>query len=404
MKNATEIKMFKQKFKLVSLHLNERTRRIWAATEAKMFGHGGVTILSKATGLSRSTIHLGLEDIESKKTIPVEQIRKDGGGRKKIVDTDKTILKDLEKLLEPSTRGDPESVLRWTCKSTRNLAAELNKNGHRISDRKVCDLLSELGYSLQSNRKTKEGNEHPDRDKQFLYIYKKAKQFQRAAQPIISVDTKKKEMIGNYANSGVEWKPKGEPEEVNTHDFLAPDVPKAAPYGVYDVTKNEGWVSVGISHDTAEFAVATIKKWWNKMGKKRYPEATKIYINSDCGGSNSKSSRLWKAELQKLADTIGLDIHVSHFPPGTSKWNKIEHKMFSYISMNWRGRPLTTYNVVVNLIGNTKNKTGLEIRAELDENKYEKGIKITDEEFNSISLKRCKFHGEWNYVIKTRKQ
>ena len=404
MKNATEIKMFKQKFKLVSLHLNERTRRIWAATEAKMFGHGGVTILSKATGLSRSTIHLGLEDIQSKKTIPVEQIRKNGGGRKKIVDTDKTILKDLEKLLEPSTRGDPESVLRWTCKSTRNLASELNKNGHRVSDRKVCDLLSELGYSLQSNRKTQEGNDHPDRDKQFLYIYKKAKQFQRADQPIISVDTKKKEMIGNYANSGVEWNPKGKPEEVNTHDFPDPDVPKAAPYGVYDITKNEGWVSVGISHDTAEFAVATIKKWWNKMGKKRYPEATKIYINSDCGGSNSKRSRLWKAELQKLADAIGLDIHVSHFPPGTSKWNKIEHKMFSYISMNWRGRPLTTYNVVVNLIGNTKNKTGLEIRAELDENKYEKGIKITDEEFNSISLKRCKFHGEWNYIIKTRKQ
>ena len=403
MKNMDVIKKFKHKFKLVSLHLNERTRRIWAATEAKMFGHGGVTILSAATGISRPTIYLGLEEIKSKKAINPEKIRKSGGGRKKLVDKDKTILKDLEKLLEPSTRGDPESILRWTCKSTRNLATELNKNGHRVGDRKICDLLSELGYSLQANRKTKEGSSHPDRDKQFLYIYRKAKRLQYANQPIISVDTKKKELVGNYKNSGAEWKRKGKPEEVNSHDFPDPKETKAAPYGVYDVTRNEGWVSVGISHDTAEFAVATIKRWWNKMGKKRYPKAKTIYITSDCGGSNSKKSRLWKAELQRLADTIGLNIHVSHFPPGTSKWNKIEHKMFSYISMNWRGRPLTTYNVIVNLIGNTKNKTGLEIRAELDDRKYEKGIKITDEEFNSISLRECKFHGDWNYIIKTRK-
>lgn len=402
MKNMDVIKKFKQKFNLISLHLNERTRRIWAASEAKIFGEGGVSILSTATGISRSTIYLGLEDIKSKKVIDPEQIRRPGGGRKKLIDKDKEILKDLEKLIDPSTRGDPESVLRWTCKSTRNLAAELNKNGHRVSDRKICDLLSELGYSLQANRKTREGNSHPDRDKQFLYIYRKVKRFQSANQPIISVDTKKKEIVGNYKNSGAEWKQKRKPEEVNAHDFPDKQKPKAAPYGVYDITRNEGWVSVGISHDTAEFAVATIKKWWSKMGKKRYPKAKAIYITSDCG-SNNKKSRLWKAELQRLADKTGLNIHVSHFPPGTSKWNKIEHKMFSYISMNWRGRPLTTYNVVVNLIGNTKNKTGLEIRAELDENRYEKGIKITDEEFNSISLRECKFHGEWNYVIKSRK-
>jgi transposase len=397
------IKKFRKKFKLVSLHLNERTRRIWAATEAKMFGPSGVSILSAATGISRPTIYLGLEEIKSKKVISPDKIRKPGGGRKKLINKDKTILKDLEKILEPATRGDPESILRWTCKSTRNLANELNRNGHRVSDRKICDLLSELGYSLQANRKTKEGNSHPDRDKQFLYIYRKAKRLQYANQPIISVDTKKKEIIGNYKNSGAEWREKGKPEEVNGHDFPDPKNPKAAPYGVYDITRNEGWVSVGISHDTAEFAVATIKRWWSKMGKKRYPNAKSIYITSDCGGSNSKKSRLWKYELQKLADRIRLNIHVSHFPPGTSKWNKIEHKMFSYISMNWRGRPLTTYNVVVNLIGNTKNKTGLEIRAELDDRKYEKGIKITDEEFNAIRLIKSKFHGDWNYIIKTRK-
>lgn len=398
------IKKLKKKYKLVSLHLNERTRRIWVATEAKMLGQGGVAILSAATGISRPTIYLGLEEIKLRKVIGPEKIRKSGGGRKKLIYKDKALLSDLENLLEPDTRGDPESILRWTCKSTRNLANELNKNGHRISDRKICDLLSELGYSLQANRKTKEGSSHPDRDKQFLYIYRKAKRLQYANQPIISVDTKKKEIIGNYKNSGAEWRQKGKPKEVNGHDFPDPKKPKAAPYGVYDITRNEGWVSVGISHDTAEFAVATIKRWWSKMGKKRYPKAKTIYITSDCGGSNSKKSRLWKAELQRLADKIGLNIHVSHFPPGTSKWNKIEHKMFSYISMNWRGRPLTTYNVVVNLIGNTKNKTGLEIRAELDNRKYEKGIKITDEEFSAIKLIKCRFHGEWNYIIKTRKR
>lgn len=396
------VKNFRKKFYLVSPHLNEKTRRIWAASESKIFGRGGVTILSRATGLSRSTIHLGLRDLECKKPINAEQVRRIGGGRKKLIDKDKTILNDLESILEPSTRGDPESSLRWTCKSTRRLAEQLNKNGHKVCSRKICDLLSELGYSLQANSKKREGIRHSDRDAQFLYIYRNVKRFQTLKQPVISVDTKKKELIGNYKNSGQEWKLKYHPTEVNTHDFPESNMPKASPYGVYDVTKNEGWVSIGISHDTAAFAVATIRRWWIKMGKEKYPRANKLYITADCGGSNNKKSRLWKMELQKLADDLKLSIYVSHFPPGTSKWNKIEHKMFSYISMNWRGRPLTTYNVVVNLISNTKNKSGLEIRAELDEHEYEKGIKISDEDFGALNLKECKFHGEWNYTIKCR--
>lgn len=395
------IKYFKKKLALVSRHLNERTLRIWAATEAKMFGHGGVTALSKATGLSRSTIHLGLKDLKSKK-IPIENIRRAGAGRKQIIETDQTILGDLEALLEPATRGDPESALLWTSKSTRKLAEDLNKDGHRVSERKICDLLSDLGYSLQANNKTKEGSNHPDRNDQFLYIYNNVKCFQKAGQPVISVDTKKKEMVGNYKNNGKEWSKKHNPVDVKAHDFPDPKVTKAAPYGVYDIARNEGWVSVGISCDTAQFAVSTIKRWWQKMGRKRYPHAKKIYITADCGGSNSRRSRLWKMELQKLADQLKIDIHVSHFPPGTSKWNKIEHKMFSFISINWRGRPLTTYNVVVNLISNTKTESGLQIRAEMDTRKYEKGIKISNEDFKRINLKKCKFHGEWNYIIKGR--
>ena len=400
--NTDAIKFFKKKFSFVRDHLNERTLRIWSATEAKMFGHGGVTALSKVTGLSRATIHRGLKDLKSKK-IPIENIRKPGAGRKKLIVTDENILGDLEALLEPATRGDPESILLWTCKSTRQLAKELNKNGYRISDRKICDLLSDLGYSLQANNKTQEGASHPDRNDQFSYIYNTVKNFQKSGQPIISVDTKKKEMIGNYKNNGKEWSKKHNPVDVQAHDFPDPNVPKAAPYGVYDISRNEGWVSVGISHDTAQFAVATIKKWWQKMGKKRYPFAKKIYITADCGGSNSRRSRLWKMELQKLADHLKINIHVSHFPPGTSKWNKIEHKMFSYISINWRGRPLTTYNVVVNLISNTKTESGLQIRAEMDTRKYEKGIKISNEDFEKINLKKCQFHGEWNYIIRPRK-
>ncbi len=389
-----------KKYKLISVHLNERTRRIWAASEAKSFGHGGISAVSKATGISRVTIHAGIKELSNKKKLRPEKIRCHGGGRKKLTDKDPKILTDLESILEPSVRGDPESTLRWTCKSTRHLSEALNKNGYRVSARKICDLLSDLGYSLQANFKTNEGKNHPDRDEQFLYIYKKVKSFKSGKQPVISVDTKKKELIGNYKNNGKEWSKKGKPLKVNGHDFPDPDVPKAAPYGVYDITENKGWVSVGISSDTAEFAVASIKKWWLKLGKKKYPQAKKIYITADSGGSNSSRSRLWKYELQKLSNKYKFAIHVSHFPPGTSKWNNIEHKMFSYISINWRGQPLTDYNVIVNLIGNTKTKNGLEIIAELDKNNYKKGLKVSDDKFKKINLLKCKFHGEWNYIIR----
>ena len=400
MNNMDGILNLRTKYKLISAHLNERTRRVWAASEAKSLGHGGVSAVSKATGIARITIHAGINELSNKKKLDPERIRNYGGGRKRLTDKDPKILSDLEQILEPSVRGDPESSLRWTCKSTRNLADELNKNGYRVSDRKICELLSDLGYSLQANFKSKAGKDHPDRDDQFLYIYKKLKSFQREKQPVISVDAKKKELIGNYKNNGKEWSKKGEPLKVNSHDFPDPKIPKAAPYGVYDITENKGWVSVGVSSDTAEFAVASIKRWWGKMGKKRYPKAKKIHITADSGGSNSSRSRLWKYELQKLSNKYKLAIHVSHFPPGTSKWNNIEHKMFSYISINWRGQPLTDYNVVVNLIGNTKTKTGLEIIAELDKNNYQKGLKISDDEFKKIKLFKCKFHGEWNYIIK----
>ena len=401
MKKNDLIKNVRTKYELISRHLNEKTLRIWAASEAKLFGHGGVSILSEITGLSRATIHTGINELNVEKSnFTQDRIRTKGGGRKKLTEKDPSILNDLEKILEPSVRGDPESALRWTCKSTRHLADELNKKGHRVSDRKICDLLSELGFSLQANFKTNEGKDHPDRDKQFLYIYKKIKSFQREKQPVISVDTKKKELIGNYKNKGQEWNIKGKPIKVNGHDFPDPNMAKASPYGVYDITENKGWVSVGISSDTAEFAVSSIEKWWLNMGSIKYPKAKKIYITADCGGSNSSRSRLWKYELQKLSTKYKLSINVSHFPPGTSKWNHIEHKMFSYISINWRGQPLTDYNVVVNLIGNTKTKSGLEIIAELDNKTYQKGIKISDEEFKKIKTFKCKFHGEWNYIIR----
>ncbi len=401
MKNKEVIINLQKKYELISYHLNERTRRIWAASEAKSCGHGGVAAISKVTGLSRTTIHVGMNELNcEEETLNPERVRRHGGGRKRLTEKDPTILTDLENILEPSVRGDPESALRWTCKSTRHLANELNKNGYRVSDRKICELLSELGYSLQSNFKTNEGKDHPDRDNQFLYIYKKVKSFQREKQPIISVDTKKKELIGSYKNNGKEWNPKGKPMKVNGHDFPDSSTPKVAPYGVYDITENKGWVSVGISSDTAEFAVASIERWWLMMGRSKYPKAQKIYITADSGGSNSSRSRLWKFELQKLSNKYNFAIHVSHFPPGTSKWNNIEHKMFSYISINWRGQPLTDYNVVVNLIGNTKTKNGLEIMAELDKKNYQKGLKITDEDFKKIKIFKCKFHGEWNYIIR----
>lgn len=391
--------IIKEKYNKISFCLNERSRRIWAATEADSYGWGGITAVNNATGISKTTIRTGLLELEQKSKLDNNRIRKKGGGRKKLKDINPDITKELESLVESVTRGDPESPLLWTSKSTYKLADELTAKGHKVSQRTVCDLLNDLGYSLQSNRKTKEGKNHPDRDAQFEYINKKTKKFQKDKQPIISVDTKKKENIGNFKNNGKEYHKKGKPTEVNVYDFIDKELGKVAPYGVYDITQNKGWVNVGISNDTAEFAVESIRTWWQEMGKSIYPKAKEIFVTSDCGGSNGYRVRLWKRELQKLSNELNVTIHVSHFPPGTSKWNKIEHKMFSFISRNWRGKPLIDRASVINLISNTRTKTGLEIRARLDEKQYKKGIKVTDEELAAINLKKDKFHGEWNYSI-----
>lgn len=400
------ILLIKEKFDSIAAYLNERSLRIWCATEVsnhnKLFGSGGSTAVHRATGISYPTIRSGLQELKAKKKLDRNRIRKAGAGRKKLIEKYPDLLDDLELLVEPLSRGDPESPLRWTCKSVRNLATELNCKGYKLSFRTICDLLSHLGYSLQSNQKSKEGRDHPDRDKQFKYISKAVKIFQKDGDPAISVDTKKKENIGEYKNSGKEYRPKGDPIKTNTHDFPNKKLGKAAPYGVYDLLKNEGWVSVGISSDTAEFAVNTIKTWWNKMGKSIYKKSNKILITADCGGSNGYKNRLWKWELQKLSNEIKKEIHVCHFPPGTSKWNKIEHKMFSFITINWRGKPLTKLETVINLIGNTKTRTGLKIKVAVDNKKYEKGKKISDENFKLINIKQKIFHGEWNYVIKPK--
>lgn len=395
------LKKIKNTYAILSPHLNEKARRLWAACQARDFGWGGVSAVSNATGLSRVTIHLGLADLESPSDR--DRIRKKGGGRKKITEKFPNLLHEVESLIEPLTRGDPESPLRWTCKSTRKLANELSKKKCVVTQRTLCDLLDNLGYSLQSNRKTREGSQHPDRNAQFEFIYKKIKCFQRKGQPIISVDTKKKELLGNFKNAGKEFRPKKAPIEVKCHEFPGKNVEKAAPYGVYDLTKNCGWVSVNVSSDTSQFAVSTIKKWWHKMGKPLYKNATEILITADCGGSNGYRVRLWKLELQKLADKLGIIIHVCHFPPGTSKWNKIEHKLFSFITKNWRGKPLTDSATVVNLIGATTTSKGLMVKSEIDKSIYKKGIKVSDEIFNTLNIISNKFHGEWNYKIKPRR-
>lgn len=396
--------LIKEKFDAMSPYLNERALRIWCATEVKnhnkIFEKGGNTIVQRATGVSYPTIRAGLRELASKKKLDKNRIRNHGGGRKKITEEHPNLLHDLELLVEPLSRGDPESSLRWTCKSVRNLAEELNRKGYPLSFRTVCDLLAELDYSLQSNKKTKEGMSHPDRDRQFKYINKVVKLFQKNHLPAISVDTKKKENIGDYKNSGKEYRPKGNPIKTNTHDFPNKKLGKAAPYGVYDLVQNKGWVSVGISHDTAEFAVNTIRSWWYKMGKPLYKKADRLLITADCGGSNGYKGRLWKWALQNLANELKKEIHVCHFPPGTSKWNKIEHRMFSFITLNWRGKPLTTLETVINLIGNTKTKNGLAIKVIADKKKYKKGKKISNQVFNLINIKRRNFHGEWNYIIK----
>jgi DNA-binding phage protein len=391
--------LIKQRFESIEPFLDERTRRLLAAAEASVLGHGGITKVSQATGISRPTIAAGLAELADPTQVETKRVRKAGGGRKRTVDKDPTLLRDLESLIEPTMRGDPESPLRWTSKSVRHLARELNCMGHRVSHRLVADLLHALDYSLQGNRKTKEGESHPDRNAQFEHISAQVKAFQADSQPAISVDTKKKELVGDFKNGGREWQPIGEPEEVRVHDFMIPELGKVAPYGIYDLTHNLGWVNVGIDHDTATFAVESIRRWWYSMGRPLYPDAYHLLITADGGGSNGSRLRLWKVELQKLADETGLSITVCHLPPGTSKWNKIEHRLFAYIIQNWRGKPLVSYEVIVSLITATTTTTGLRVHSQLDTNSYPTGVKVSDQELAQVNLKRDDFHGEWNYTI-----
>ena len=388
--------------------LDERQRRLLVATEAKVLGRGGVSAVAAATGVSRSTIMAGLNEIEGmqaadrttdESVVPMTRMRRAGAGRKRIEAKDETLLADLLALVDPLTRGDPQSPLRWTCKSLRTLADQLKASGHSVSHVVVGQLLKAQGYSLQANAKVIEGNQSPDRNAQFEHISRKVKAFQRRNQPVISVDTKKKELGGDFANKGQEWQPVGQPEKVRTQDFPDKALGKVIPYGVYDPTANAGWVSVGVDHDTAAFATESLRRWWEEMGQARYRHAKELLVTADGGGSNGSRSRLWKVGLQQLADRIGLRISVCHFPPGTSKWNKIEHRMFCHITKNWRGRPLVSRAVVVNLIANTTTEAGLEIQAALDLNSYKTGVKVSDEELAKVKLKKDPFHGEWNYTI-----
>lgn len=373
---------------------------MWAGAEANQLGFGGMVAVIRATGLSFLTVARGMREASQTSDLPLERIRKAGGGRKPTVGADPALRQVLETLVEPLTRGDPESPLRWTCKSTRNLAKELKSQGYEISHATIASLLLDMGYSLQANRKTREGSKHPDRNAQFEYINQQARDALAESQPAISVDTKKKELIGDFKNGGREWCPKGKPEEVRVHDFPDKQLGKAVPYGVYDLARNAGWVSVGIDHDTAAFAVATIERWWKKMGRKVYPKARRLLITADGGGSNGSRVRLWKLELQRLSNRTGLTITVCHFPPGTSKWNKIEHRLFSFIGQNWRGQPLLTHATIVNLIAGTSNEKGLKVKCELDKHIYPPKIKVSDEQMSEIRLVPHPFHGEWNYTIK----
>lgn len=390
------IQVTKKKYLVLSPHTTEKSRRIWAGLEAEAIGYRGAGIVHEATGLSYPTIAKGLKEANEGTE---QKIRKPGGGRKAKLKEDPSIEKEIERIVAPDTLGDPEKPLLWVSKSLRTIVDALKELGKNVSVNIVAKALKNMDYSLQGNYKTKEGGKHPDRDAQFHFINKSTLEFQDKQQPVISIDTKKKENIGNFKNNGKTYRPKGEPEEVEVYDFIKKDLGKVAPYGVYDVTANNGWVSVGISSDTAPFAVNAIRSWWYKMGKERYPHAIEIYISADCGGSNGNRVRLFKKELQALADELQMTIHVSHLPPGTSKWNKIEHKMFSFISINWKGRPLVSRATVINLISSTKTKTGLTIRAELDENEYKTGIRVKKAEFKKINLVRNDFHGEWNYKI-----
>jgi hypothetical protein len=379
--------------------LNEQSRRRFVALEAQALGHGGVSLMARITGLARSTVYHGLFDIRHNASAPLGRLRKEGGGRKTKASQDSMLLVDLKSLVAPVTRGDPMQPLLWTCRSLRNLVQELAKKGHAVCPTVVGDLLRGMGYSLQANSKTREGGKHIDRDAQFQYINTQAMTFLAANEPVISVDTKKKELVGNFKNNGREWRLKGTPELVNVHDFIDPKLSRAVPYGVYDINNNVGWVSVGTDHDTACFAVNAIRRWWRTMGKKRHPKAKCLMITADGGGSNGYRVRLWKVELQKLVNELKLPITVCHLPPGTSKWNKIEHRLFSFITINWRGKPLRSYRTIIQLIAATTTETGLKVRAELDENKYPKGVKVSDAQLAAVSLSRHSFHGDWNYTI-----
>lgn len=390
--------LLQQKFSDVWSLLDERSRRLVAASEARSLGHGGISKVKRACGLSRKAIAKGICEISDGTAIS-GRIRRSGGGRKKITESDPDLLASLDRLIEPETRGDPESPLRWICKSTRVLAAQLTKKNHPVSHEKVAQLLRDQNYSLQSNRKTEESADHPDRDAQFRHINKRVKQALATGIPVISVDTKKKELIGNYENNGKQWLPSKEPVKVNGHDFPSPEIPRAYPYGIYDLAKNRGFVNVGTDHDTGAFAVASILGWWRSEGKSLYSDAQELVITADGGGSNGSRLRLWKLELQKFANETGLSISVCHFPPGTSKWNKVEHRLFSFISSNWRGEPLLDYETIVNLIARTTTAKGLKVTCRLDRRKYPIGRKVTDEEFNRVNLKRNTFHGDWNYHI-----
>ena len=404
----TAVEMIANKYHALAGRLDEAALRLWAAVEARDLGRGGVSTVAKAIGLSRTTIYAGLKDLSgaaaarSTTKSGKPRIRAEGGGRKRLTNLDPTLLRDLDALVEPASRGDPQSPLRWTCKSTARLVEELTHQGHRVSQRTLCDLLAQLDYSLQSTRKTREGHQHPDRDVQFEHIARMAAQYQAAGDPVISVDAKRKELVGDFKRSGQEWQPKGEPEAVRVHDFVDPELGKVAPYGVYELAANQGWVSVGIDHDTAEFAVESIRRWWQEMGRPLYSRAQRLLITADCGGSNGNRVHLWHLQLQKLADELQMTIEVCHFPPRTSKWNKIEHRMFCHITNNWRGRPLISRQVVVNLIGNTTTVAGLRIQSQLDDHAYALGIKVTPQELADLAMKRDEFHGEWNYRFAPR--
>jgi len=405
--DAAVVESVRRKFTALRPVLNERARRHWAATEALELGWGGISAVAEATGLSRVTITSGIEEVKTRQESLEEpsnvRIRRPGGGRKRLTETDPKLKKALESLIDPVTRGDPMSPLRWTIKSTYRLSEELHRQKHAVGPRTVAFLLREAGYSLQANRKTREGKQHPDRNAQFEYINSQVQLFQKRRKPAISVDTKKKELVGDFANGGREWQPQGQPEEVRVHDFKDKELGKAIPYGVYDMLHNEGWVNVGIDHDTARFATRSIHRWWEEMGSERFPRARHLLVTADGGGSNSHRSRLWKIALQELADEIGLTLSVCHFPPGTSKWNKIEHRLFSYITQNWRGKPLVSRQAIVELIGSTTTRQGLTVRAALDTSTYETGIKVSDAELAKVKLTRHEFHGDWNYTIKPRK-